>query len=778
MPFQAGAPSTFCKTFIGVLVASIALLALPVQAQVKRSFVNLSFESPNLVTAGCRVYIPQAYVPGWDTDHPNYQSENSGGCVVPPGFVANTVQGRILEIWHGPRDNNSGGAVNGRSGTQFAELNAEQFSRIFQNICLVNGESVGYRFSHRGRQSALVRDVMTMRVGTGANSSVATVSTTNTGAINPPTPIQGTITAGGTTGGWRDYTGQFSYVGPSGNTNIGFEAVSAAGGSNTSGNFLDDIQMTLAPFVEFEQPSTVTGEAATINPPRIRVNGTSLVPFTVTVQITGGTATLGTDYTTPGNSTTLTVTVPAGTYDGITASSLFSLPITVTNDALSEGDENIVLTMQPGAANSGYIVASSNTCGGSAQSGTVYQISDDDAALQVSKAVSAPIPVPGQPGVFNAVYTIDVVNPSSVSGNYLLVDTPSMDVDTQILSASSTRTTTGGGTGGGSDTPPLTGSGPWTLSGPAQRTLPAGATDHYVVTVQLRVNRGGVITNDTCQSPSVPGSGLHNSVTATLQTPAQTFSASNCQNTPTPIWVTLNKNLQGRAVPGDQIRVQVSVAGVTQEDATTTGTGPATATTGTQIHQAGDVLAFTDIVGSNGDFAFGSADAPRNYQTDIQCTNARPNSADTILPTGSGSQESRRQLWGPFSTHAGDDITCTIVNTPLGADLGITTTNTPGSGPVDLSTDTVVSGTTTTYSLVATNNGPGTSIGATVRDTPGTGLTCPAGNVVTCSGPAGACPTSPNPITVAALSSGVVLGTLPATAGSNAVTMTFSCTVQ
>ena len=111
------------------------------------------------------------------------------------------------------------------------------------------------------------------------------------------------------------------------------------------------------------------------------------------------------------------------------------------------------------------------------------------------------------------------------------------------------------------------------------------------------------------------------------------------------------------------------------------------------------------------------------------------------------------------------------------ADLSITKTNTPLAGPNDQAADTVASGTQTTYSVVVTNNGPGPAINAAISDTPGAGLTCPPANVVTCtSAAAGACPAGP--LTVANLTAGITLGTLPATAGSNTATFSFNCTVQ
>ncbi len=118
-----------------------------------------------------------------------------------------------------------------------------------------------------------------------------------------------------------------------------------------------------------------------------------------------------------------------------------------------------------------------------------------------------------------------------------------------------------------------------------------------------------------------------------------------------------------------------------------------------------------------------------------------------------------------------------LCNTPNLADLSIAKTNTPLSGPDDQAADTVSSGAPSAYTVVVTNNGPGPAVNAVIGDTPGAGITCPAANVVTCASPAaGACPAGP--LTVADLTAGIALGTLPATAGSNTVTFTFTCSVN
>lgn len=139
---------------------------------------------------------------------------------------------------------------------------------------------------------------------------------------------------------------------------------------------------------------------------------------------------------------------------------------------------------------------------------------------------------------------------------------------------------------------------------------------------------------------------------------------------------------------------------------------------------------------------------------------------------------------GATRGNSGNTVTApALANVPLcnftgSADLRITKTNTPLSGPADQAADTVVSGATTTYSLVVTNAGPNPVAAAVISDTPGAGLTCPAANVVTCSSTASpsACPGGA--LTVANLATGITLGNLPATSGGNTVTFTFNCTVQ
>src|SRR5690606_7207094 len=98
----------------------------------------------------------------------------------------------------------------------------------------------------RGRSSATVQDRMRFLIGA---APIVEVGTTNTGAGGVASALQGSADSAAGPDGWRDYQGSFAYSGAGGVTNIGFEALS---GAATTGNFLDDIQVYLRPFIELD----------------------------------------------------------------------------------------------------------------------------------------------------------------------------------------------------------------------------------------------------------------------------------------------------------------------------------------------------------------------------------------------------------------------------------------------------------------------------------------------------------------------------------------------
>ena len=338
-------------------VAVILVLAVPSRAQqVQRSFINQGFEQPTLVPAspllGCIAQITSAQIDGWETTHPIMQG--AGDCTSP-----SSANGALIELWRAPF-----AGVSAVEGNQFAELNAEAASRIYQRVCLVNGEQFPWRFSHRARLDLI--ETLNFNIAPTPNGTRTLISRSDA--------ILGL--------GWVNRSGTFTYSGPSGVQTLGFEAVSG----KTYGNFLDNIQITLTPYLEFF-PGAASGleSIAASAIPNLRVSGTLTAPGIVQVTVTGGTATLGTDYTTPSGTATFNVTVPAGDYDGTQA---IPLGLVILNDTDIEPDETITLaiTPNPGA----YTIASTQSCGAAPAGTTTYTIIDDDARIRVNKALSGP----------------------------------------------------------------------------------------------------------------------------------------------------------------------------------------------------------------------------------------------------------------------------------------------------------------------------------------------------------------------------------------------------
>jgi hypothetical protein len=96
--------------------------------------------------------------------------------------------------------------------------------------------------------------------------------------------------------------------------------------------------------IEFSSASAAsTNEVTANNFPTILVTGTLTSSQSVDVIVSGGTASpYGVDYT-HGTLNILTVTIPAGTYDGTTATDIVVTSPTLNNDIAGEGGETIVL---------------------------------------------------------------------------------------------------------------------------------------------------------------------------------------------------------------------------------------------------------------------------------------------------------------------------------------------------------------------------------------------------------------------------------------------------
>jgi uncharacterized repeat protein (TIGR01451 family) len=155
------------------------------------SLVNGGFEMPSLPPGGLFIG-DQSGVPGWSTTAPDGE----------------------IEIWNST--NPSPG-----SGVQFAELNANYASTLYQDVATTPGQVLKWQLQHRGRSGTDV-----MRVLLGA----------------PSTLVQqgGDISDGNTA--WGSYSGIYTVPAGQTVTRFAFESVSSTGGPSY-GNFLDSISL-------------------------------------------------------------------------------------------------------------------------------------------------------------------------------------------------------------------------------------------------------------------------------------------------------------------------------------------------------------------------------------------------------------------------------------------------------------------------------------------------------------------------------------------------------
>ncbi len=176
----------------------------PASCPQRVALVNGGFERP-AVTGGAVGFFPDASqngVPGWLT----------------------TATDRQIELWTGPPNPTNAVPAEGR---QFAELNANQISALYQDHPTTPGATLYWRLSHRGRLGV---DTMALDIGA------------------PGSPVRQRVMSDGAAS-WGTYTGSYTVPAGQTTTRFAFRSLAAAGGSRSIGNFLDDIFFGTAPCV-------------------------------------------------------------------------------------------------------------------------------------------------------------------------------------------------------------------------------------------------------------------------------------------------------------------------------------------------------------------------------------------------------------------------------------------------------------------------------------------------------------------------------------------------
>ena len=270
----------------------------------QREIINPSFEQVGAVPDldnGFEI-TPQENVPGW--------------------FSTNGE----IEIWVEGFQQRSA-----QEGGHLAELNPSAPVGLYQEICLINGEQLNWDFYHAARTS-----------GSAPTNQTAVYEVVSLdGATTHQVLVSNTVTEMGQNNNqsqndWENVVGNTIYTGPSGVQRLQFRSTNAG----STGNFLDDINIVIIPLITFDNLNTSGFEGDSSNLPQFTISGVVDTAFDIQFSITGGTATLGSDFTVQAN----TITVPVGTYDGVSAASTFVLPITIGQDGVAEGNETIEIT--------------------------------------------------------------------------------------------------------------------------------------------------------------------------------------------------------------------------------------------------------------------------------------------------------------------------------------------------------------------------------------------------------------------------------------------------
>jgi hypothetical protein len=179
---------------------------------------------------------------------------------VPPWQTTDS-QGEI-EIWG---DGFLG--VPAAEGAGFAEINANSTGTLYQDVVSIPGATMTWTLQHRAREGD---DVMRVLIGNAATADV----TSDTGWDYFSPDLTDGVSA------WGSHTDQ--YVVPAGQTctRFGFRAISTGSGSDSVGNFLDDVSFAVSvPPTPTPPPNVTIPPTATVASPTTPRRDASTLAF-------------------------------------------------------------------------------------------------------------------------------------------------------------------------------------------------------------------------------------------------------------------------------------------------------------------------------------------------------------------------------------------------------------------------------------------------------------------------------------------------------------------
>ena len=393
-----------------VLSAATAAHALP------RSIANPSFEE---VVTGTTVFSGQTPAPLPNTTFTTYSIASDDWF---PGWFSTNGQ---VEMWVGGFQNRSAS-----DGEHLVELNPSAPVGLYQDVCLVNGETLSWTFDHSARTSNKAPTNQTLVYEVVDGSDPANPIITQTLDTNTVTEMGSDNDQ--SLNAWETVTGFATYTGATGIQRLQFRSTAP----DAQGNFLDNIQIDLVPLIVFSSTTTSAYEGASGPFPSFAISGKILSTVTVTVAVNpSSTATEGVDFTIANK----TITIPPGTYDGVSPDSLFVVPFNVPTDSEDESDETVILEIASvTAANPSHTpvsVSSQIACDNSTTPTSIHTILEPSVDLSVNKTLlTTGSLAPGQ----TIEYTIEVKNltsSTSAATNVAIEDLPTNLTNLNITSA-------------------------------------------------------------------------------------------------------------------------------------------------------------------------------------------------------------------------------------------------------------------------------------------------------------------------------------------------------
>ena len=267
---------TSCEEDVGGTLSLERWLENNPSAAVQFSNLNGSFEIPPLVDtvdSGVSIFnsffggtiqqICEQNIPGWSTVPPfvSFLGLIEARCAEENG---------IIEIW-----SESPASIEAAEGVQWAEINAEEDASLFFDINTIPGVAMRWRFAHRARVPAGrydepdAFDELLLLIGPppvpvggealiGVEGLTPQENTERTADVVDRLFVNGfsdTVTAQAETifrsrgDSWTYYEGEYVVPDDQYITRFAFQAIYTFDGSNSTGNFIDDISFEVNPFL-------------------------------------------------------------------------------------------------------------------------------------------------------------------------------------------------------------------------------------------------------------------------------------------------------------------------------------------------------------------------------------------------------------------------------------------------------------------------------------------------------------------------------------------------